>query len=327
MGFGGMWQIKAVFAVVVFGAFIGTDFVIGNNARPDGEKLSFGAYLAGWADKVRGAAPEAEEGPLLAEYLPAAGNGWKRSEVDDKDVPRMLVREARDVLDGGGGLPGEDARSLAAVGAPREDAQMAAFTYVRERDRIVVELARYPDAVFTDTARAVEKAALVGWVAEEGVEPIGTLTGMQVWEARISPGLGARLAIASVGGQVQLRVVHPEKLAAAEVMALLQGLDVVALNGMVVEPDSVIVAAVAKAKEEGQGAPSSLLAAPMALWSALTGKGDAAEAPAEDVAAVEEKPAPTVLDVAEKRGGKSDITLGVGNCDSRSGGKFCSVGE
>ncbi len=40
----------------------------------------------------------------MAEYLPPGGNGWKRSAVDDKDVPRMLVREARDVLDGGGGL-------------------------------------------------------------------------------------------------------------------------------------------------------------------------------------------------------------------------------
>jgi hypothetical protein len=299
-----MWQVKAIFAVAAAGAFLGADFMMGNAARPAAERLSFAAYLASWADAAGDIVPQrAEVSPVLAAALPAAPAGWKRQPAAAGDAAALLVPEAQAVLDGGGDAPGADARRLAAVGGPRDGVQAAAATYTRGRNSVVVELVRHPDAVITDPAQMPQKMALAGWVMDEGGARIGVLGGMPLWQARVVPGLGAKMAIGAVGGQVQLRVVYPERMDEDRLVEVLQGLDVAALNAAVVEPDAAIAAAAAAAAQ-------------------------AAVAEDARVAAAETAPEPPpVMSLPERRGGKSDLTLGIGTCEKGGAGKFCAVGE
>lgn len=88
-----MWQIKAVFGVAVLGALVATDFVAGNNARPEGEKLSFAAYLGEWSSMAAAVVPTAPVmDAALAAALPVAPAGWTRTPAAAGDVAGMLVR-------------------------------------------------------------------------------------------------------------------------------------------------------------------------------------------------------------------------------------------
>lgn len=299
-----MWQVKAVFAAVAAGAFLATDFISGNAGRDEAERLGFAAYLASWADAAAGIVPKrAETSATLAAALPAAPDGWRRHPAAAGDAAALLVPEAQAVLGGGGDAPGADARRLAAVGGPRDGVQVAAATFTRGRDSVVVELLRHPDAVITDPAQTARKMQLAGWVMDEGAARIGILDGLPLWQARVLPGLGARMAIAAVGGQVQLRVTYPERMENDRLVELLRGLDVAALNAAVVEPDAAIAAAVAAAAEKAAAEEARMAAA------------EAAPA------------APPVRSLPERRGGKADLTLGIGTCDKGGAGKFCAVGQ
>jgi hypothetical protein len=335
-----------------------------NSARPEGQKMGVSAYLASWVDKAAqmvGTAPP-EPSAQLAFVLPPAPKGWKRAETAPDDVADLLVPAARAVVGSGGGEPGEDVRRLASVGRGPypENATMAAFTYSYGKDRIVIELLRHPDALFLGTAQIPERMALQTWVLDNGAEQLGIAHGMPVWQARLAPGLGARMAIASVGGQIQLRAAYAERVKPAAVMALLAQMNVAALNATVVAPDAAITAATAPAPEPAANAGSGagfMGAVTGMLFGKATGpetkadrksredelvaaakSGNGAKAAAlaalqygavaEELGKTEMKAAPGATGAASaaRRGRQTEIDIGIGSCGDRCGGKFCSVG-
>ncbi len=360
-----MWQIKAVVGVMALGAFLGADWVMSNNALPKGQELAFTAYLAGWADKAAQLTGQSAPEPsaLLAAALPPAPKGWKRSETTPDDVVALLVPAAQAVVDGGGGEPGVDVRKLAAVGRGPypSGAGMAAYTYSYGKDRVVVELVRHPDALLQGTAHMPDRMALQSWVLDNGAEQLGITSGMPVWQARLAPGLGARMAIAGIGGQIQLRAVYAERVKPAAVMALLAQLDVATLNKGVVAPDAAITAATTPAPQPaadaqagagfmgavtgmlfGNGAEPETTATRKAredelVAAAKSGNGAKAAALAaleygaiaEELGKTEMKAAPGSRGdtSAARRGRQTEIDIGIGACGERGGGKFCSVAD
>jgi hypothetical protein len=174
------------------------------------------------------------------------------------------------------------------------------------------------------------------------------------------------MAIAGIGGQIQLRAVYAERVKPAAVMALLAELDVAALNRNVVAPDAAITAAITAATTPAP-APEADATAGAGFMGAITGmifgagaqpetqadrkaredelvaaarSGNTARAAAlaavehgaiaEELGKTELKAAPGShggSSSAARRGRQTEIDIGIGACNDRGGGKFCSVAD
>jgi hypothetical protein len=274
-------KFHAIFAVAALGCYLGADYTIASRQQPEAQPLTVRDYLGGWIGFLTtGASPA----PGLAGMLPEAPPGWTRRPAGAGDAAALL------------GVPGS-APAIATVGGPAADPALtlAAATYERGPLRVVIEAARLPDALFSDAAATAARMQAETWVLAQSAGLMGRVGGLDIHRTPPVPGLGARLAVASVGGQVQVRIAYPEAMDEAALLALLRGLDVAAMNAGVVTPDPAIAAAGVAAPgapaADGGGMAGFLGAAAAALGSvgSMVGMGTASPDPVDlrDPAAVQ----------------------------------------
>jgi hypothetical protein len=275
------------FAAILLCGYVAADYAVARRALPAGQSLPVADYALGWVEAARTAVgrlagPAAPAG--LAGMLPEAPAGWTRRPAGAGDAAALLA-------------PGAPGGEVAPVGGPREGPGLtrAAFTYDRGGARVVIEALRHPDAVFASISGSATRKALEIWAHSQGSARLARVGGLEVIEATRPPGTGARMAVAAVGGQIQLRFVFPESLPVAELAPFLTGLDLAAMNADVVLPDPAITAdgrvafeaAASPAPPPPAAADGGLWGAAAGLFAGLTGGAPEPEVDLADPAAVE----------------------------------------
>lgn len=343
-----MALLGLVFSVVPLLGYLAFDFTLANRAaRAMGEEpVTFVTYLAAWgglAAPVAGvnaeeAVPSAALPEDLVAMLPLPPPGWTARPAERTDGPVLKGKAGR-----------EDAKRIAEVltdnrGRGVETARLA-YVPPDGKGLVVVELARYPDAIFTSFAGMGLKMELEMATMDWSDRDFMTVRGLPLVEARLSPEAPARAFAGDLAGQIQLRAAASRRFTDMDLLALFQTLHVPAMNAAVARPvkgmGEVPVIVVASAMDEAGRAlrASEHEAAARAAAEAAAADREAmaaaeAEAQAEAQVAEADKPADGDAepgdDITIRRGtgeGRArDDALG-GACRTENGRKICGVGD
>lgn len=284
-------------------------------AAEGGDGLTLGAYLDSVSDRVASATASAGVSGLpqtLGEMLPRAPEGWTERTATREDLAEFLPKKGVKV--------DQKARDqVAAVGSTKvvKGAEVVIRTYERGDRRVMIQVTRYPDRFFTDPETAEQRFALRMEAAERRGRPFMTVRGLDVAEEFLGDGIRARYFSASVGAQIQVRVLATKRMKDTDLLPFFETLHVQAMNAAVVDkveglgevPVILMASAMKKAEREAYEADRSRKSEAAVTLARAMREADALTAGTTDTATAR----PT-------EGFSADCTKGA------SGIKRCSVG-
>lgn len=227
-----------VLALIGAGGFLFIDFnrIVQDAAAGETEAPSFRAYLDTVPKKIANLAASTQSSSgvvTLADMLPQAPEGWTARplvEGQGGDVESFLPRAGDD----------GDAAGIALVNAAASELVEAGSTvaiqgYERGERRVVVQIIRLPDNVFTGPEAADRAYEAQVQAAELRGRPFLSVRGLDVTEEFLGDGLRARYFTASVGAQIQIRVLASRRLKDEDLVPFFETLPVGAMNAAVVD--------------------------------------------------------------------------------------------
>ncbi|MCB6179872.1 hypothetical protein LHP98_17255 [Rhodobacter sp. Har01] len=230
--------VSLVFSLLGLGAYLAVDYtIISRAARERGEEpISFYTYasglvqIAGLLSGGDGKANAVDTVEALASMLPKPPEGWIMRPAEANDAEPFLPPGAK----------GEKAKLLRAVVEPRpgKGVTTAKFTYEKGARKVVIELVRYPDFVFTSFMAMAQKFELQMMGMELYGSDFATVRGLDIGESRLPDNYGARLLTAQVGNQIHLRILAAKSMKDEDLLPFLTTLNVPAMNASVVEKTS-----------------------------------------------------------------------------------------
>lgn len=246
-----------VMATVGAGGVLVVDYNMARNATAEQEApLSFGEYLEGIPERVASATASVSGDGLprkLDAMLPRAPEGWTQRPTTKEDIAGFQPRK---------GTRAEKASQdlVASVGSTRaaRGAEVVIATYENGDRRVTIQLIRHPDKVFSGLAAREKRFDLRVQAAERRGRPFLTARGLDVSEEFLGDGMRARYFFASVGAQIQIRVLATKRMKDTELLPFFETLHVEAMNASVVDrveglgevPVIVLASALAKAERE-----------------------------------------------------------------------------
>lgn len=300
--------------MICLGGFVAIDFTKASRATQavDGEALSFRNYIGQLPGRMAGEKEAASIlPPTLAEMLPDAPQGWTMRPALATDAADFLPRKA--------GEGSADVRRY--VASVSEEvfglgSEQVVQTYERGRTRVIFQVVRFPDpdqllATLVDTKQQIDEQMDV-----PSYRPTAFMTvrGMDVIEDLLPEGIRVRYFLASVGGQIQIKVLASRRLSDLELIPFFETLDVKAMNASVA------------AKQEGLGEVAVIVLA-SALDRETRLAYEAARMPAvsETDAAVADADATEGASKLQMDSDKSNPNEDV-TCVEKAGTKFCTIG-
>lgn len=202
-------------------------------AAADEGTLSLAEYLGGVRERIAHATGSAGGGAVpddLVAMLPQPPEGWTVRPIELPDVAAFLPE---------GGDRAEEAMEDLVKGVVqavvRGADEVAVQTYVKGERLVVMQAIRYPDAVFDGDALARQRFDIEMSSLRLQGRAVMTVRGLDVTEVFLGDGLRARLFVADVGGQIQLRILAPRRLKDADLVPFFERLHVQAMNLAVVD--------------------------------------------------------------------------------------------
>ena len=235
-----MLRLFGFLVLVLIGAggilFVDFNRVVQEASAAESEPPSFQAYLETVPQKLGSLTELARTAPRaldLPDMMPRAPEGWTMRElVDGKggDIEGFLPR-SRDK----GAADGIKLVKAVASKRVEDGATVAIQTYERGDRRVVIQLVRLPDNIFTAPESADRRHDLQVQAAELRGRPYLTVRGLDVTEEFLGEGLRARYFTASVGAQIQIRVLASRRLTDDDLVPFFETLNVQAMNAAVVD--------------------------------------------------------------------------------------------
>jgi hypothetical protein len=217
--------------------FIDFNRTVQQASAAEAEPPSFEAYLETVPGKLASltASTRTSSGRLeLADMLPRAPDGWTArplAEGDGGDMASFLPRSGTD-----GDAEGVDLVESIGKGEVPKSAAVAIHAYERGERRVVVQLVRFPDEIFTGLETAERRHELEVAAAALDGRPFMTVRGLDVTEEFLGEGMRARYFTADVGAQIRLRVLASRRLQDDDLVPFFTTLNVKAMNADVTNP-------------------------------------------------------------------------------------------
>ncbi len=218
------------------GGFLALDYNMARQAAAEADEpvsLSMQAYLDGLSTRIASVATSASLPSLpgeLADMLPLPPEGWTARPVEKDDVTPFFARNPD------GEEPAAQAVLLEVVSKKLANVEQVTIqTYEKGDQRLIVQLARYPDEIFTDPAWSATRYQLQTAKLAYRAVPTMTVRGLDITEVLLPDGIRGRLFMADVGGQIHLRVLAPGRMREGELLPFLETLHVAAMNASVVD--------------------------------------------------------------------------------------------
>lgn len=165
----------------------------------------------------------------LAEMLPQPPKGWTTRPLDEKDIAGFQPKSGQNA----------DPASIDLVksvgSSPTDGAESAVLAYEDGERRVVFQLLRHPDSIFSGQEEIDRRFELQIEAAVLRGRPAMTIRGLDIIEEFLGDGMRARYFTASVGAQIKLRVLASKRLKDADLAGLLQTLNVQAMNAAVID--------------------------------------------------------------------------------------------
>ena len=200
----------------------------GDTAAP-----SFRSYIEAVPARLVSLSGSSQASPAvlaLADMLPQPPEGWTTRPVDKTDVAGFLPKSK------GKGDPAEIDLVKAATGTRvAKGAEVAILAYEKGERRVVFQLVRHPDSIFTGLDAISTRFDLQMQAARMPGRPFMTVRGLPVTEDFLGDGMRARYFTASVGAQIQIRVLASKRLKDADLLAFFETLNVQAMNAAVID--------------------------------------------------------------------------------------------
>ena len=301
--------------VIGLGGFMAIDFTTASRAASaeDGEGLTFRDYIGKLPGRMMGEEKvQSVLPPTLAEMLPDAPDGWTMRPALKTDAADFLPRDSAE-----GSADVRKYVSSVSEGVVGLGSEQVIQTYERGRSRVIFQVVRFPDPNEMLGSLVDAKLQIAEDIHTAKYRPTAFMTvrGMDVIEDLLPEGIRVRYFLASVGGQIQIKVLASRRLSDEELIPFFETLDVKAMNASV------------GAKQDGLGeVPVIVLAS--ALDKATRDAYEAARKPAvneADAAAiatdVSEGASKITMD-SNKAGPNEDVT-----CIEKAGTKFCTIGD
>jgi len=301
--------------LIALGGFVGIDFASASRAAgaTDEGSLTFRTYIGKLPGRLVGEAEmQSVLPPTLAEMMPKAPDGWTVRPSAPEDAAAFLPRNA------GEGSP-EVRKYVSAVSTEifGLGTEQVMLTYDRGRTRVIFQAVRFPNADtmlagLVDTDKLIDREMIV---PKYRPTAFMSVRGLDVTEDLLPDGIRVRYFLASVGGQIQIRVLASRRLTDRELIPFFETLNVRAMNSSV------------EKKLEGLGdVPVIVLAS--ALDSETRSAYEAAReaesgAEAETTEASLGPEGATKLEMDSKMTGPNDDIT----CENRAGTKFCTIGD
>jgi hypothetical protein len=227
-----------VLVLIGAGGILFVDFnrVVQEASAAESEPPSFQAYLETVPQKIGALTEMARTGPRaldLADMLPRPPEGWTMrplAEGKGGDLEGFLPRS-------GEKSEADGVELVKAVGSSRveDGATVAIQAYERGERRVVIQLVRLPDDIFTSPKAADRRHDLQVKAAELRGRPFLTVRGLDVAEEVLGEELRARYFTADVGAQIQIRVLASRRLTDENIVPFFETLNVKAMNAAVVD--------------------------------------------------------------------------------------------
>ncbi|NJM82236.1 MAG: hypothetical protein HC844_06875, partial [Tabrizicola sp.] len=223
-------------ALIIGGGYLAFDFTMAQKrAGAEDRGLTVTEYLRGLGLPLPASASTASDGSAglpteLAAMMPAAPKGWTARPTVPEDAAAFLPKRKDDAL--------KDAMVYVQnVAKPRsgKGIEQVMLTYERADRRVIFQMVRYPDEIFTSFAGIQQRMELqMSGPLFRGTEFM-TVRGLDISEDLLPEGMRGRYFSADVGAQIQIRIVAPKRMTDKELMPFLETLHVKAMNGSVVE--------------------------------------------------------------------------------------------
>lgn len=226
-----------VLALIGAGGLLFLDFnrMVKAAGASDAEPPSFQAYLQTVPQKLASlTASTGSSAPKLSleAMLPRAPEGWTMRPLadDNADIAGFLPRSGDTAEAASVGLVKAVASSKVGRGAT-----VALHAYERGERRVVIQLIRQPDDIFTGLDAIDRRHALQVQAAEVRGRPFLTVRGLDVTEEFLGDGMRVRYFTANVGAQIEIRVLASRRLEDAALVPFFETLNVQAMNAAVVD--------------------------------------------------------------------------------------------
>jgi hypothetical protein len=224
-----------VMLVIGLGGYLAVDYNMAKRwaGTEDSEGLTFTEYLGGFSERIAGLAASsgtAKGLPTdLAGMLPKPPEGWTIRPATKDDLDAFLPKKRNTV-------PKKALAYLESVITPTSSkVDSATMTYEKGDQRVVFQLVRYPNIIFTSFMAMQQRFELQMRTAEFSGTQFMTVRGLDVSEDLLPEEVRARLFFASVGAQIHLRVLAPQRMQDEDLVPFFQTLHVAAMNADVVD--------------------------------------------------------------------------------------------
>lgn len=300
----GLMLMGLLFPLLFAGAYLAFDFWNVNRMSRygEGDGVTFGEYVSGWVSMTSiaggGSAKEgtAEMPADLVAMLPKAPEGWTVRPTAPEDFDAFLPAPT------GKKKADKKLNEIRAILNTRDGngVKQVRQTYENGARRVVFELVRYPDFVFTSFAATAMKMELQMSVARYSGRPFMTVRGMEISEDVLPEEFGLRYFIGDVSAQVWVRVLAPKSMTDMELLPFFQTLHVPAMNASAVE------------KVKGMGeVPVIVLASVIEAETRAAWEAERAAAAAEEERIRAEKEAARAAEEEAERQAEEDRAKGI----------------
>lgn len=165
----------------------------------------------------------------LAAMLPQAPKDWTTRPLDEKDIGGFQPKSGKTA----------DPASIDLVRSfgqsPANGSESTVLVYEAGERRVVIQLTRHPDSIFSGQEEIIRRFELQMEAAVLRGRPAMTIRGLDIVEEFLGDGMRARYFTASVGAQLELKVLASKRLKDADLAGLLQTLNVEAMNAAVID--------------------------------------------------------------------------------------------
>jgi hypothetical protein len=312
-----------VLVLIGTGGILFLDFnrVVQEASAAEAEPPSFRDYLQSVPEKLAELTESLRTEPRasgVGEMLPPAPEGWTArplAEGDGGDVESFLPRSGNE-----GDAAGIALVKAVAGGKAEAGATVAVQAYERGERRVVFQIVRLPDSIFTDPAAADLRHEAQIRAAELRGRPFLSVRGMDVTEEFLGEGLRARYFTASVGAQIGIRVLASRRLTDEDLVPFFAALPVQAMNAAVVDRQpglgeiAVLVVGSALSEDDRAAFEADRAARGASAIARADGLREIAKAElaAAADAAPEEKARPLTTECKTEAGGIKRCSVGTG---------------
>ena len=220
---------------VGLGGFVAIDYNMSKrwSGTEDSAGLTFSEYLRGYAGRIGGlgSSSGAAKGlpSQLADMLPKPPEDWSVRPATEDDLSSFLPKKRSDV-------PKNALAYLeAVVGLARGKTEAVSMTYENGERKVIFQLIRYPDVIFTSFMAMEQRFELQMNTAMFSGTPFMTVRGLDVSEDLLPDEVRARYFFADVGAQIHLRVLTSDRMKDKDMVPFFQTLHVGAMNASVVD--------------------------------------------------------------------------------------------